>query len=364
MPAQLTRHPLNTVAPYFTMFPPSFPIAALGGATGWVLDPFCGRGTTLFASRVLGLPCIGIDSSPVAVAIASAKLVDASPDEIVRCASGLLQREQPLEFPSGEFWTLAYHPQTLAELCSVRQGLFAASDDAPAVALRAIMLGALHGPRGKHVQSYLSNQMPRTYATKPAGAVRFWSKRGMRPEYVSLLDVVRRRAERAYGQCPPPVPGRVLQGDSRTADLPSGTGPISHVVTSPPYFGMRTYLSDQWLRLWFLGGAPEPDYSLDRQMDMSSVEAFVQELARVWRRVAAVAAPDCGMSIRFGAIPSAPSSPVEIIRESLDTADAGWRVQHVADAGLPTHGRRQAEQFGFVRSKPIEEVDVRVVLRG
>ena len=34
------------------------------------------------------------------------------------------------------------------------------------------------------------------------------------------------------------------------------------IVTSPPYYGLRTYVSDQWLRNWFLGGADRVDYSL------------------------------------------------------------------------------------------------------
>ena len=29
------------------------------------------------------------------------------------------------------------------------------------------------------------------------------------------------------------------------------------VVTSPPYYGLRTYGPDQWLRQWFLGGPAE-----------------------------------------------------------------------------------------------------------
>ncbi len=39
---------LNTICPYYTMFPLSFPFRVLNGAqpSEWVLDPFCGSGTT------------------------------------------------------------------------------------------------------------------------------------------------------------------------------------------------------------------------------------------------------------------------------------------------------------------------------
>ena len=51
------RHALNAVCPYFTMFPLEFPLAVLRSAprNALVADPFCGRGTTIYAARYLGL---------------------------------------------------------------------------------------------------------------------------------------------------------------------------------------------------------------------------------------------------------------------------------------------------------------------
>jgi len=362
----LASHPLNTIVPYYTMFRPEFPLAALQDASGWVLDPFCGRGTTNFAARVLGLPSVGIDASPIAVAIASAKLVAATVDDVVALAATLIgEHREDVECPTGEFWDLAYHPETLRELCALREGLSHADSADPAiVVLRALALGALHGPRGKSTQSYFSNQMPRTYATKPAGAVRFWKLRDMQPEYVSALRVIERRALRVCQGAPAVTSGAIIHGDSRSVQLLQGLGPFSHVVTSPPYYGMRTYVTDQWLRNWFLGGPDEPDYAADRQLVTSNPDEFSQDLALVWRNIAGHCAPGCRLTIRFGALPSIPSDPEAVIVSSLEGADAGWRVRSIADAGTADAGRRQAHQFGFVRSKPITEIDVIATLRG
>src|SRR6266705_1167133 len=76
---------LNGICPYYTMFPLDFPMRVLSRVDrpgGWVLDPFCGRGTTNFAARVLGLPNVGFDSNPVAIAIAAAKLTTVHPKQV------------------------------------------------------------------------------------------------------------------------------------------------------------------------------------------------------------------------------------------------------------------------------------------
>src|SRR5438445_820978 len=118
---------LNGICPYFTMFPLGFPLRILRqrAAPGeWVLDPFCGRGTTNYAARLLGLPSLGIDSSPVAAALAAAKLANTTPEEIAAAALRVLEEvPEPPEFPGGGFWEWSHHPEVLRTLCRFREGL-------------------------------------------------------------------------------------------------------------------------------------------------------------------------------------------------------------------------------------------------
>ena len=109
---------LNTICPYFTMFPLSFPLKILSNSkTGEIVfDPFCGRGTTNYAARLFGNKSYGIDSNPVAQAIAKSKLVSAKPEDIVSLCRSVLDTSDSNNVPVGEFWELAFHPRTLIDI--------------------------------------------------------------------------------------------------------------------------------------------------------------------------------------------------------------------------------------------------------
>ena len=351
---------LNAICPYWTMFPLEFPLQALaGGAPGeWVLDPFCGRGTTLFAARALGMGTVGIDSNPVAAAIAQAKLVGPRPSSVVRLARQLLGGP-PAQEPEGDFWRWAYSRDVLQGLCRLREGLIG-REDPVAAGLRGVLLGSLHGRVNKRAASYLSNQMPRTYATKPAGAVRFWRARAMEPPEVDVLEVIARHARRRYERAPAPVPGAVFLGDA--AEVLAGIRRrFSWVITSPPYPGMATYRADGWLRGWLLGGPPEPDYDRVGQLGALRGEAFIEGLAQVWCATAARCRAGARLFVRFGALPSEKGGdPGELLLASLRRA-GGWEVRSVGDAGVPPGtGARQASQLRDA-GEHVPEVDVMAV---
>jgi len=358
---------LNGLCPYYTMFPLSFPFKALSNAQPgeWVLDPFCGRGTTTLAARLRGLPSVGVDSNPVAAAIAASKLARVRASEVTALAKRILDDRQPgpvPDCPRDDFWELCYAPETLRGICRIRNYLLKSCSTRVEVALRGVMLGILHGPINKGRPTYLSNQMPRSYSTKPGPAVRFWKKRKLKPSHVDVLDAIQRRAEFSFAQVPPASLGKIITGDSRVLDLKQLSARYSWVITSPPYYGMRTYFPDHWLRNWFVGGPADVDYRADEQLSHQSEDQFVADLALVWKRIAGVCSPGAKLICRFGALPSRTKDPQTLFGRTLQEADCGWRITTVRKAGTSQKGRRQCDQFGTGKNSPVEEIDVYAVL--
>src|SRR5207245_1860566 len=129
-----------------------FNALAKADAGEWVFDPFCGRGTTILAARLRGLPSVGVDSNPVAGAIAASKLAQVQACEVVALARTILEDARPgpvAATPQGVFWDRCYAPKTLREICRIRNCLLGQCSTRVEVALCGVMLGILHGPRNK-----------------------------------------------------------------------------------------------------------------------------------------------------------------------------------------------------------------------
>jgi hypothetical protein len=119
---------------------------------------------------------------------------------------------------------------------------------------------------------------------------------------------------------------------------------------------MRTYIPDQWLRNWFVGGPDVVDYTIRNQVVHSSPENFTADLRRVWRNAINVCTEDAKMVIRFGGISDRRSEPLNLLKRSL--SETGWRISTVRRAGTATEGKRQADSFLRTKSVPLVEYDV------
>src|SRR5512140_3378395 len=76
MEVKLKPLPLHAICPYLAMFPAEFvreKVEVFSAPGDWVFDPFCGRGTTILESLLLGRNAAGSDINPVAFCVARAK---------------------------------------------------------------------------------------------------------------------------------------------------------------------------------------------------------------------------------------------------------------------------------------------------
>lgn len=359
------EYALNAICPYFTMFPLEYPLRIIQRHKKdrpTVVDPFCGRGTTIYAARKAGLKSYGLDISPIAVAIAKAKLSSADSRSVVNLARRLI-RTEPKEVPTSAFFRKAYSRDTLNGLCALREGLLRIRKETNESALlRAAALGCLHGPLASDPSksSYFSNQMPRTFATKPDYSVRYWREAELRAPKVSVINVIKRKLE-AIPDLSLPTVGTfhfIRSADARKAEPYRGISGNLLVVTSPPYYGMRTYIQDQWLRNWFLGGPAEVVYEADTQLSHSSHDEFVRDLARVWSRLKKRSS-GVHLYVRLGAIPSVKSDPRELFLSSLEESQ-DWKLVYTKRANTASQGKRQADQMQG-QSRAEDEFDFHAV---
>jgi hypothetical protein len=344
------RFSLNAICPYFTMFPVEFPLRILNRHPNAkvVADPFCGRGTTLYAARSRGLHAYGVDCSPVAVAISEAKLARVDLQASLALAKKLIAKHRRVTTPGSAFWREAFHRDTLQELCALRRGLLNQPLTDDTAVLRAAALGCLHGPLTS-TSSYFSNQMPRTFAPKPDYAVEFWRDRKLRPPRVSIVKALERKLRRIADEDKTAGRrglGEIRLGDAAAAGSYSGfRRKIDVAVTSPAYYGMSTYIPDQWLRNWFLGGPAEVVYGSEGSLPMSSTSDFVAALSRTWANLARHASDDFHLYVRFGVLPSRAVDARKLLRDSLARSGREWRVISFRAAATADAGKRQARHM-------------------
>ena len=303
------RHRFHSLCPYFAMFPESFVETWVGRLTkpgAIVLDPFCGRGTTPFQSLLMGRRAVGSDINPVAYCITRAKTNAPTAKSIRRRITELEKQYSFRKWESArrrmpEFFHFAYSMESLRQLLYLRHKLNWEENDTDCM-IAALVLGALHGESRKS-SSYLSNQMPRTISTKPAYSVRYWKERELVAPDRNVFDLLRDRVAFRYESEPPRFRGAVLKTDMRELPrlLKGVASPIRCVITSPPYLDVTNFEEDQWLRLWFLNGAPRPTYGQISKDDRHErPEQYWGLIADLWRVLGRVLASRADIVIRIG----------------------------------------------------------------
>ena len=349
------QHPLHALCPYFAMFPPSFArehIARFTKPGDVVLDPFSGRGTTLLEASLRDRRTLASDINPVAACVTGAKARVPSLDAV---NSRLNELHAEFEgAPLGEiesersalppFFGQAFHLHTLREILFLRRRLDWQANDTDCF-IAALALGSLHGEMDRS-PSYFSNQMPRTISTKPGYSVRYWRARGLVAKRKHVFDLLRQRAHLRLREGRPRGLGVSVRSDVRSLGrvLLPWEQSVQLVVTSPPYLNVTNFEEDQWLRLWFLGGAPEPTHCRISHDDRhTSAERYWRFIAAAWKGIARLLAPKAVIVCRISGKNQTTESLARGMTGTMQAAFSGARLIHSPFESVPR--RRQTDNF-------------------
>ena len=240
----------GTIIPYLT------------DAGGIVLDPFSGSGTTGAEAIRLGRRFVGMDTNPIAILMAEAKLKFAGPASLRRSLDLILDSAQPIfsasqvsEHPREKELLRWYHPQTMHALNRILCVILRVKERSVRRTLLAIFSSILKtcSSQGKHWGWVCDNVTPKAEEIVFRDADTLFSSavlqfinassyffdecRDHTPDLTRQM--VRSRSSLLWGSC--------LE---KMADIDESS--IDAIVTSPPYYGVADYVKSQRLSfLWF-----------------------------------------------------------------------------------------------------------------
>lgn len=244
----------HNLHPYSAKFIPQIPAALIDKYSRpgeLVVDPFCGSGTALVESSLLGRPSVGTDVNPLACLIAKAKCSTLDPraqaaisnhlfemhEHMVRWKRGVRDKHgshAQLQFPNSKHW---FKPYILDELSFLKAKI-----------------------------AHLNSPVARLYATTAFSAIIVkvsrqesetrWVAvdkpfyRGLAIEsYISKLADIQKRAIEFRSR--KPSSSYIFRSDSRSLPLRDRSAKL--IVTSPPYLNSYDYYLYHKLRLFLLG---------------------------------------------------------------------------------------------------------------
>jgi hypothetical protein len=346
-----TVHPLHSICPYFAMFPPGFVeryVLAFTDPGDIVFDPFSGRGTTVFESLLLGRKAYGLDINPVAACVSSAKADPPVRDSLLRRIEALrvqFKELKPAAVPDTEFFRACFSQITLRQISFLRDQLDWTGSKVDRF-IAAMALGCLHGESHKSANCF-SNRMPRTISTKPDYSVRWWNEHGYVAPERDVFDILKGQVTFRLARGVPELVGEARLGDVRDATrmFRKLRGSVRLVVTSPPYLDTTDYGEDQWLRLWFLGGAERPKGRLFADARHASSDGYWAFLTAAWNGISGLLAPDCTIVIRIGGMSFAPNELENGVLSSLREGLGCGTLDVIQPLGVSEIKNRQTNVF-------------------
>lgn len=259
-----------------------------------VYDPFSGRGTTVIEAALLGRKIIANDVNPLSEILTAPRL---HPPSLVEVETRL--GDIPIDSAARPDIDLSmfYHPQTLAEIVSIKNHLAqkkaAGKEDDLDRWMRMVATNRLTG----HSKGFFSvYTLPPNQAVSPENQIKINERRTQKPEYRDVKALIlkktrsllRNLTQKAVENLIFAQEGSLFLTKEADKTKKIASDSVQLTVTSPPFLNIVQYSKDNWLRCWFNGLNAD---SIARTITMagtiakwSKVMGYVfQELFRVTR---------------------------------------------------------------------------------
>ncbi len=273
---------------------PRFFIDLLTSPGDRVYDPFAGRGTTVLEAALMERKVAANDINPLSKILTEPRLdpppltsIEQRLSEIPARQSG--NRELDL--------TMFYHPDTEAELLSLREYLIdrknSLAEDNIDRWIRMVATNRLSG----HSRGFFSvYTMPPNQAVSAESQKKINVKRNQKPEYRNVRELIFRKSKQLMRNMDAAQIKRLKEASksalflekdaSRTGEIADQS--INLTVTSPPFLNVVQYSADNWLRCWFNGiemDRIEKNITMAKTLDAWSavMGAVFEELFRITR---------------------------------------------------------------------------------
>jgi SAM-dependent methyltransferase len=248
-------HPNHSLCSYQGKLKPAiayFLVKTFVPKGGSFLDPFCGVGTIPFEGALNGKSAFGMDISPVAFYVSSAKVQKC---DMTKCESIIneLQNyildhhvsdayyERNKVFGFNKTISEYYHPDTFKEILAARQFFCHNVPKSPEdMMVLSSLLHILHGNRPYALSRNSHPIVP--YA--PSGPF----------VYKNLIEKLTQKVTKSV-ECGLPkqfTSGHIFLRDS-TEPWPEEIDELDAIITSPPFYDSTRFYLANWIRLWFTG---------------------------------------------------------------------------------------------------------------
>ncbi len=348
--------------PYYAMFPVDFAFDVVNKYSkkgDYILDPFAGRSSSIYAGGVLGRHSLGIEINPVGWLYGNVKLNPAKKDDVIdRLLEIYAKRNyynRAIE-KMPEFYRICYSDEVLKFLLTARNNLDWKNNNVDAT-LMSIILVYLHAKIGEG----LSNQMRMTKSMGMNYSIEWWKKNGYeKPPEINPVELLLNKINWRYKKGMPKVTeSAVVFGDS-TIELQKISERalqndirFSLLFTSPPYYSITDYHADQWLRLWMLGGNETPKANAEKYKGrFIDKERYYNLLDSVFGLSSIIMSENSVVYVRTDKREFTLNSTIEILRKHFPN-----HSMKIIEKPLKEDTKTQTKLFGDKSMKP-GEVDI------